>query len=394
MKPKQLYLLLVVAIIVGVTGLAIQFSQSSSWNSAKSDRTVLPKASMNDAAVITIRNNETTITLERKNDRWTVAERNGYPADFSKIRELARAIVDLKPVQEMQIGPSQFARLKIEPPGKGEGSGTEITFKADGDKPIAALIVGKRQENENAPGGGRFVFVPEQKERVFLVNDSFLSIDPLEPGQWVDKTFFSADQPVSVQVEHPDSSKNWEITKKDNKASWELADPLPGESLNESATTSLNSFTPSFTDVRAGDAPAAETGLDQPVKVQLKTADEFEYSLQIGKTGPNETRYLKVAVAAKLPEKRNPEPNEKPEDKEKKDKEFAQRQEDLKKRLDREQQLQNWVYLVSDWSVEPLLKARPDIVQKAEPAASPSPGAGPVSPTTTETPNPLLPPKP
>jgi DNA-binding transcriptional LysR family regulator len=64
-----------------------------------------------------------------------------------------------------------------------------------------------------------------------------------------------------------------------------------------------------------------------------------------------------------------------------------------KTRLAREQKLEQWVFLVSDWSLAPLLKARTDFVKKAEPSPTPQASAStpaasptPASPVPTDTP--------
>ena len=60
-----------------------------------------------------------SVTLEKKGDEWRVAERDDYPADFEKIRDLIKTLWALKAGQEMQVGPSQFGRLKVFAPGQG-----------------------------------------------------------------------------------------------------------------------------------------------------------------------------------------------------------------------------------------------------------------------------------
>jgi hypothetical protein len=74
-----------------------------------------------------------------------------------------------------------------------------------------------------------------------------------------------------------------------------------------------------------------------------------------------------VAVAAQLPKERTPGKDEKPEDKDKLDKEFKEQQKKLQEKLAQEQAFQNWTYLVSSWTLDPLLKNRSQLlVEKKE----------------------------
>src|SRR5262249_45267949 len=134
------------------------------------------------------------------------------------------------------------------------------------------------------------------------------------------------------------------------------------------------------TDVLSADAAPDKTGLQQPIRVDLTAFDGFEYRLAIGKQGPEKSRYVQVNVTGHFNEVRPPEPNEKPEDKQKRDDEFKKHLADLKQRLEKEQKFQHWVYLVPEWSVEQLLKPRSEVVAAAPPAAG-APAAEPASPS-------------
>src|SRR5207253_1383426 len=90
-------------------------------------------------------------------------------------------------------------------------------------------------------------------------------------------------------------------------------------------------------------------------------------------------------VTANLPETRTPSANETPEEKTKKDGEFNKQLEEWKTRLVSEQKLERWIFLVSDWSLDPLLKARTDFVKKAEASPTPHPSS-PVPPAASPTP--------
>ena len=123
----------------------------------------------------------------------------------------------------------------------------------------------------------------------------------------------------------------------------------------------LNS--PSFADVTATNGAA---NLDKPTVATVDTFDNFTYTLKVGQK-TNENYPLAMSVAGQLAKERTPGKDEKPEDKDKLDKEFKEKQKKLEEKLAQEKPFENWVYLVSSWTVEPFLKERAQLlVEKKE----------------------------
>ena len=76
---------------------------------------------------------------------------------------------------------------------------------------------------------------------------------------------------------------------------------------------------------------------------------------------------MALAVTAQIPKERTPGKDEKAEDKAKLDKEFKDQQKKLEDKLSQEQAYEKWVYLVSNWTVDSLLKDRAQLlVEKKE----------------------------
>jgi Domain of unknown function (DUF4340)/Protein kinase C terminal domain len=391
MKKHHLLLLVAAAIVVGLGGIYFQISRSAAWNESKTDRSVFQNLAINDVTKIQIRSSASTVTLEKNGAEWRVAERADYPADFEKIRDLIKTLWSLRAGQEMQVGPSQFGRLKVLPPGQGSDTGIEIDLKGEKEANIASLIVGKSVDrSDNATGAaasGRFVFSPAVKDRVYLVSETFFSIDPLSVGPWLDKTFIVPGDLKEIDQAAWSNNPGWKIIRDDPKADWRLENLQLGEALDKSFAQSVSNFSPSFTDVRPASTSPDETGLNDPFQIRIKAFDGFTYDLLVGKQGPDKTRYIQVRVSADLPSVRTPDPKESQEDKKKKDEEFDKRNADLKQRLEKEKRFEKWVFLVPDWSLEQILKRRNEIVSKASPSPLPTPAVDAPSPNAS-TPSP------
>ena len=391
MKRNQFLLLLAVAVIVGLAGIYFQFSRSAGWNESKTDRRIFQNLAVNDVTKIQIRSATSSLTLEKKGDNWCVAERDDYPADFEKIRDLIKTLWGLKAGQEMQVGPSQFGRLKVLAPNQGNDAGIEIDLKGEKEANIASLIIGKSVDrSDNARGAaaaGRFVYNPAVKDRVYLVSENFFSVDPVTIGSWLDKAFITPGELKEVEQVAWSNNPGWKVVRNDPKADWILQNPEHDEILEKSFAQSLANFTPGFTDVRPASISTDETGLKDPFQVRIKAFDGFNYDLLVGKQAPEKTRYVQLRVSADLQSVRTPDPKESPEDKKKKDEEFDKKNAALKQRLEKEKGFEKWVFLVPEWSIAEILKRRNEIV--AKPSPSPTPAKA-ISPVPSPTPEPAL----
>ena len=101
---------------------------------------------------------------------------------------------------------------------------------------------------------------------------------------------------------------------------------------------------------------------------EVETFDHFTYSLKVGKKS-DDNYFFTVSVNANLPKGRTPGKDERLEDRAKLDQEFQDKQRRLEEKLKQEKQFEKWIYLVPNWTVEPLLKERLQLLveRNAEP---------------------------
>lgn len=386
MKGKQLAFVLILLVALGGVALYLKSRNSADWTETATTSTgKILDFPLNDVATVTIKEGDTEINLIKKEEAWRVKERADYPADFQKIGTLLRKLWELKPVQDVKVGPSQLPRLQLTEPASGSNNGTLIDLKTAGDKRVAALLLGKKQlrnqEESGGPGGsfpiGRYVMSEDGSHHVFLVSDTFEDIQ-MKPEQWLSRDFIKVENPKSVALSGNTPAMNWSIVRETASSPWKFADPKPGEELDSSKAAGVAAMFNygNFADVMPADAPVAETGLDKPSTVRFETFDGFSYDLKIGKlTGENYP--VLVSVKADLPKERTPAPDEKPEDKAKKDEEFQTKQNQLTEKLAKEEKLPARPYLVAKGTIDQLLKDRASLVAEKK---SPTPAPSSISP--------------
>jgi hypothetical protein len=386
MKAKQLAIVLVLLVAVGGFALVLHRQNAASWsNTATSSSGKVLEFPLNEVSHLTIKGSGAELNLVKKDDLWAVRERADYPANFEMIGGLIRKIWELRPVQDVKIGPSQFARLQLVEPSSDGNSGTLVDLKDARDKRLALLLLGKKHlRDSRQPFGrgegipvGRYVMANNDSKRVFLISETFDEVDP-KPERWLSRDFIQIEKPKSIAVAGATAEMNWKLARDNPSAPWKLLDAKPGEELdNAKASAVENNFAnPTFTDVLDPDAKLAETSLDKPSTAIFETFDDFVYELKIGKL-MGENYPVLVSVTAKLPKERTPGKDEKPEDKARLDQEFQARQKQLTDKLAKEQKLQKRPYLISRTSVDQLLKDRSALMAEKKPSPSPTAATSP-----------------
>ncbi|TMQ01520.1 MAG: DUF4340 domain-containing protein [Verrucomicrobia bacterium] len=382
MNRKQLGTLIFLGAVIGILGLYVGRRNAASYQSSGeggAGKKLLPDLPINDVARIAIKQGTNELNLARQDDNWTVRERYGYPANFQEIGDLLRKMWDLKIVQTEQIGPSQLARLELTE-SAGTNSGTLLEFKDKSDKTIKAVMLGKKHTRKSAnasPFGGsdgwpdgRYVLVLNGPKDVAVVSDALSEVE-IKPDRWLNKDFFKVEKLKAISVTHTNATNSWKLARETENGPLTLADAKPGEQLDtgKSAPAGNALSFPSFTDVVSPEAKPEETGMNSPVVAKLETFDGFSYTVKTAGKTNEENYYLNLNVSADLPKDRTPGKDEKPEDKEKLDKEFKEKTTKLEEKLKQEKAFEKWTYLVSKWTVDPLLKERKDLLaeKKEEP---------------------------
>jgi hypothetical protein len=380
MNRRQLTFLIVLGAALGVLGWLAYRKQQTPYQEStrRMGEKLIKDFPLNDVALVTIKQAKAELNLAKKDDVWTVKERGDHPANFTTLSEFLRKVWEIKVTQPVRVGPSRLPQLELVPPDRG-GTGTLVEFKDAKGKTLDTLLLGAKHMKEarsDSPFGGgswpdgRYVMVGTNLASIAMVSEPFSNIEP-KPEDWLNKDWFKVEKLKSISVVTTNATNNWKLARESETGEWKLADAKPGEqydSAKGSGVTTALSY-PSFSDVATNTAPAA-TGLDKPIVATLETFDDFTYTAKIGgKAGGEDNYHFQIAVAANIPKERTAGKDEKPEDKEKLDKEFKEKVQKLQDRLKTEKAFEKWTYVVSKWTIDPFLKERNDLLaeKKEEP---------------------------
>ena len=386
MKPKQLILLLIAALVLGGGGLWVLKQRSASFDRSRANMggSVLGSFEGSKVAAIRIQQGSNTVNIVREGQDWVVRERGNYPANVADLGTFLQKLDGLKVARPVNVGASRLPMLDLAGPGL-----TVVELLGEDGKALKTLRLGKQSTKggggDDPMGGGgypdgRYVQVGEA---VSLVGDPLSDARP-SAEEWIAKEFVKVEQPLSVTITHAESTNSFTLNRTNEFADWTLLEPAAGETLDKNKLYSFSSLlgSASFVDVVLNPDVAA-LGLDQPTTAKIKTAGGFTYDVKVGKAD-GENHPVQVSVTAELPKERTAAADEKPEDKDRLDKEFKEKQGKLEQKLKSEQALGKWTFKVSKWTVEPLLKKRSELMSSPKPATpeapdSPAPGSFPLN---------------
>lgn len=379
MNRKQLTLLIGLGVVVGGLGWYMYAKRQGSYerpatSTAEGNKLLkgVAENAINDVAQIVIRQHTNEVNLARGAEGWTVKERAGYPANFESIGETLKKLWALKITRAVEVGPSRLGPLKLT-----KTDATVVDLKDDKGKSLVALTLGlpvsKESPTDSPFGGGsfpssRYVMRGDDIKSVAVVGDALSSIEA-KPEDWLNKNWFKIDKIKAIAVTGKEATNSWKIARENESGEWKLADLKAGESTDSGKTSGLNWLlsSPSFNDVVVNPTPE-KTGLANATTAVLETFDGFTYTIKLGKP-EGDNFALQMTVAASIPKERAPAKDEKKEDKEKLDKEFAEKGKQLEEKLKSEKAFEKWTYLVSNFTVETLVKPRKEFIaeKKDEP---------------------------
>jgi hypothetical protein len=136
------------------------------------------RAAVNDIDHVEIRGagNSVLVELLREGDVWTVAQRDGYPADISKLREALLAISESRIVEPKTANPDLHDRLGVEDIERSDAGGIALALTG-GDVELPVLIFGDTENTDY-----RYVRLADDSQSYLIDHNPDL---PDDPAEWV-----------------------------------------------------------------------------------------------------------------------------------------------------------------------------------------------------------------
>ena len=414
MKNKQLLIAIVVLVVLGA---AVIFTKedsgksSSSGESTKPTNQVIETLDATKLASITLTDSDGSVTVDQVDGKWSVTDRDGFPANFSNIQSLVDTVTELKILAKQKVGKSQLGRFELNDPAPEDAkdAGTKLELKdADGNV-LHSILFGKETQGQADPsspfgpsGTGRYVLVPPNT--VGEINETLSSDLKTSPADWLHKEdFLKVEKIKSITITQPNEADSWTLTHIKEGDDMALSDAKPEEKLDSSKGNSAGRVlgSPSFDDIASKSAKPEETGMDKAVTATIDTFEGYNYVVKMAKK--DDENYMSLAASgtrlaqADETAPRTPQPDEsnpraqakdeKPEDAERLDKEHnaalakliadrdkAHAESQAKLREERDKtfadnlaklaKLEGWTFKVSSYTFDAIYKTRAEMMEE------------------------------
>ncbi|TDJ32376.1 MAG: DUF4340 domain-containing protein, partial [Gammaproteobacteria bacterium] len=146
---------------------------------------------------LTTAGGEIIATLEKREDRWTIAEKDGYHANDAAVRKLLIQLTDAKVLETKTSNPDLYARLGVEDISGEDAGGMQVTLDGAGE-PLS-VIVGRTAPQANG------TFVRRSGDDFSLLVGGHIS-PSRTPSLWLDKAIMdiAAQRVHQVVIRQPD----------------------------------------------------------------------------------------------------------------------------------------------------------------------------------------------
>ncbi len=163
MNAKHLNTLAVLAAISVVAAAWVLRSSATTVASDRRGENVIPSlaAKANDITGLSIRDGDSTLTVERRDNRF-VAGDSGYPIKTDAVRDVVASSAELAFEESRTADPARYGDLGLADPGA-KDAGKEVTFRTAGGE-LASLVVGNRDTTVGGPTGGVFIRLKGQPQ--------------------------------------------------------------------------------------------------------------------------------------------------------------------------------------------------------------------------------------
>lgn len=344
MSKKQALIQLTIAVMIAIL---FAISVLSRRIVEKNEEMVLfQNLPVNDIQKIVIKTDNTFTEIVAGDKEWKVANRDNYPADFNKVRQLLTGLNEVKVIREPQVGSSQMNRLKVT-----REKGMEITLFDKSGKELKSIIFGKRHFSDSAGESvisgngqfpsGRYVRLNENDSKVMLLDQHFSNIDA-DAKNWIDKSFVQMGIIKSISVmfrEHP--QENWELSSDDKKGNMKLQGLAENQKGDLGKIKSLVNFFPSPKIVDIATDKEMLKLVQFNTIVTIEDEEGFLYQYAFG-TEIDDTTLVKIRTM------------------------LAEPSEELTPKFEREQKYLQWVYQIPTSLIEAFKFKRSELIKTVE----------------------------
>jgi hypothetical protein len=386
MKTKNLIILLVVAVVLGLVAMWSQRSEEEP--SDMIGQLVLGELPLNDIATIVVTTPGSTSRLAKADEVWVSEDTYGYPADFTRIKAAMLKLGDLKIGQMVEADAGSKAAMKMVLPTSSPEGGMLVELFDAGGQNLGTLLIGESRKRSGGAQGqfggrpdGQFVS-SDEGATVVLVKDNLYEFG--SAGDWIAKELVSVPgtDVRSVRITGPERTI-LALGLAEGGADLVLAELGEKEEMDSSKVNGIKAALSYLRFEGVADPTLSNTdlGMDRPVEFVSTTQNGEIYTVQIGAQSPDsENRYARIRVALQPVEpaaEAAPDGEQTAEEIQaaaaEKTRHAEERAKQELKVAELNKKLAPWTYLLASYKSDTMLSTRDQIVKTIEEEAPDTP---------------------
>lgn len=284
-------------ITVALIGMAILMSQQKETALPQTGQPVFPglMSKINEVSELVVNVQSETMTIVRDGESWNVKEKDNYPANMGKIREVLIGLGELKILEAKTKKPELYEKLGLENV-EAEGSiSTGVTLKDSAGTTLAEVIIGKQRPSKGNPNQDE-VYVRKVGDPQTWQAIGKLSVEK-NLSEWLDKDFLEVEpkRVRRVRITHPDNTTL--VLEKENPddLDFKVTNLLEGEEIQ--SQFSVNHIVSTVTSLSLDDVqPNSEISFEDEsvVTATFETFDGLEGTVKLFRK--DEKNYVKVSA--------------------------------------------------------------------------------------------------
>ncbi len=198
MNRIRLIALAAVAAVVAIAAVVLSLNERE--EAALSGGKLFPEleARINDINALTVQlSREETLSLQRSDDQWLVAEKAGYPANLAQLRKVLLALARTEKLEQKTSKPEYYERLGVQDMNEA-GDDTRLLRVSAGNLTLAEVIIGKS-------GAGGKSYLRPANQPVSWLGSEWIDV-PGRVNAWLDAQLLAIkpERIRAVEVVHAD----------------------------------------------------------------------------------------------------------------------------------------------------------------------------------------------
>lgn len=273
MKLKNLTILVLVLAVLTTITWFVKRPNPPPGLDPRTGQSLIDREALAAARQIVLKHDGGEVTLVTNGDSgdWTVTEYHGFPADFSKLSNLAGDLQAAVILRLVTRNPDRMERLDF--------GASSLTIDTGGAVPATHLELGKTAE-----GGSRFIRF-EGEDKAYLT-DLNLTLDAT-PKSWVQARLieFGADEVARIEIGFDGDEPPLLVSREEADSEWLVASDQEAGGVKtrelDSLINRLSSLRFTETDEPASDEATAAREHARTLAVEL--FDGTRYAIEVGR---------------------------------------------------------------------------------------------------------------